>query len=60
MVNNIEFVHGPDGQYKKTANNAKLMNLLYEQNIDFKFTPIKEGLKKLIDWFIDNYNQCRK
>lgn len=60
MVNNIEFVNGPDGQYKKTANNTKLMNLLYEQNINFKFTPIKEGLKKSIDWFIHNYNQCRK
>jgi GDP-L-fucose synthase len=31
-----------DGQFKKTANNAKLMTLYPE----FKFTPIEEGIKK--------------
>lgn len=44
-----------DGQYKKTANNAKLM-ALYP---DFRFTPIQEGIKKSIKWFIENLESCR-
>jgi GDP-L-fucose synthase len=44
-----------DGQYKKTANNIKLMNLYP----DFKFTSIQEGLKKSVTWFIKNYETCR-
>jgi len=48
----------PDGQYKKTADNTKLLQFL--NNSDFKFTPINEGLNKTIDWFIDNYDICRK
>ena len=31
-----------DGQYKKTANNAKLMKL----NPDFKFTPVTKPLRR--------------
>ena len=46
-----------DGQYKKTADNSKLMNLL--QN-DFNFTSIEDGLNNTIDWFIENYYTCRK
>jgi GDP-L-fucose synthase len=45
-----------DGQYKKTASNKKLMGLYPE----FKFTPIQEGLKKSVDWFVQNYNTARK
>ena len=45
-----------DGQYKKTADNSKLMNLYR----DFKFTKINIGIKKTIDWFIDNYEDSRK
>lgn len=44
-----------DGQYKKTANNIKLMNLYP----DFKFTSIQEGIKKSVTWFIKNYETCR-
>jgi len=32
-----------DGQYKKTASNKKLMDLLAASNSDFKFTPIDQG-----------------
>jgi GDP-L-fucose synthase len=44
-----------DGQFKKTANNAKLRGLN-----DFKFTPMKEGIKQACDWFVANYETCRK
>lgn len=45
-----------DGQYKKTANNAKLMNLIK----DFEFTKIEDGMKSSVQWFIQNYDTCRK
>lgn len=45
-----------DGQYKKTASNAKLMKL----NPDFKFTPMTEGIKQSVQWFNDNYDLARK
>lgn len=46
----------PDGQFKKTADNSQLMNLIG----DFEFTNIKEGISKSVDWFIENYHICRK
>lgn len=45
-----------DGQYKKTACNAKLRSLYP----DFQFTPIQEGLKQACDWFVANYETARK
>jgi GDP-L-fucose synthase len=45
-----------DGQFKKTASNKKLLSL----NPSFKFTPIEEGIKKSVDWFVDNYQTARK
>lgn len=45
-----------DGQFKKTASNAKLRTLLP----DYKFTPMKEGVKKSVDWFVQNYDAARK
>lgn len=45
-----------DGQFKKTADNSKLLNLIN----DFKFTSIEKGLKESIDWFLKNYSTCRK
>jgi GDP-L-fucose synthase len=38
-----------DGQFKKTVSNAKLVEFLGE---DFEFTPIEQGIKKTVDWFI--------
>ena len=56
--NNLHFdEYFSDGQYKKTANNAKLMKWLDEP---FEFTPIEEGLEKTIEWFIENFEKCRK
>ncbi len=45
-----------DGQYKKTADNSKLMTL----NKDFKFTNISDGIKSTVNWFNQNYDVCRK
>ncbi|XP_058494395.1 GDP-L-fucose synthase-like [Solea solea] len=45
-----------DGQFKKTASNAKLLRYLP----DFKFTPFKQALKETCDWFVDNYDVARK
>ena len=45
-----------DGQYKKTASNKKLRSYVP----DFVFTPLKEGLKTSVDWFVANYETARK
>jgi len=45
-----------DGQFRKTASNAKLQGLLPE----FKFTPLAEGLQETIEWFTANYDTARK
>ncbi len=49
-----------EGQYKKTADSSKLKKFLEEKNIDFEFTPLKEGIKETIEWFIENYENSRK
>lgn len=46
----------PDGQFRKPSDNSKIKKYLP----DFKFTPIYEGLKETIDWFVENYNIIRK
>lgn len=45
-----------DGQFKKTASNAKLRKLWP----DFKFTPIQDAIKETCDWFAANYETARK
>ncbi|KAL4111175.1 hypothetical protein PRIC1_002856 [Phytophthora ramorum] len=45
-----------DGQFKKTASNAKMRRLLP----DFKFTPITDGLREVTAWFEANYENARK
>lgn len=53
---NVEWDNSkPDGQFKKTADNSKLISMN-----DFKFTDINVGLNKTIKWFIENYNIARK
>lgn len=46
----------PDGQYKKTASNTKLMKLIG----NFNFVDIEEGLSNTIEWFETNYDKVRK
>jgi GDP-L-fucose synthase len=45
----------PDGQFKKTANNSKLL----ERIQNFHFTPIEEGISKTVEWFEANYKNSR-
>lgn len=44
-----------DGQFKKTANNAKLRHL----NPSFAFTPIEVGLRETICWYCAKYPLVR-
>lgn len=45
-----------DGQFKKTASNAKLRRYLP----DFKFTPFDQAIQESVDWFNANYDSARK
>ena len=45
-----------DGQFKKTADNSNLIKLIGKYN----FTSIENGIKSSVDWFINNYETCRK
>ncbi|XP_077439597.1 GDP-L-fucose synthase-like isoform X1 [Vanacampus margaritifer] len=45
-----------DGQFKKTASNAKLRSY----RPDFRFTPFKQALKETCDWFVTHYDAARK
>lgn len=55
--NNLEFDENySDGQFKKTADNSKLINLIK----NFEFTKIEDGINKTIKWFNENYKNCRK
>merc|ERR1719244_1678130 len=45
-----------DGQFKKTASNAKLRKYLP----DFQFTPIKQAIKETCDWYCANESTARK
>ena len=46
----------PDGQLKKPSSNKRLLNIIGEYN----FTPLEEGIKKSVDWFVENYPNVRK
>jgi GDP-L-fucose synthase len=45
-----------DGQYKKTACNAKLRKYLP----NFSFTPFNEALVETVEWFLRNMDAARK
>lgn len=45
-----------DGQYKKTASNAKLRTYLP----DFQFTDMKQAIRESVDWFCQNFETARK
>jgi|TARA_R110001583_G_scaffold59311_2_gene176504 GDP-L-fucose synthase len=45
-----------EGQHRKPASNEKFKT----HYSDFRFTPLREGLEKSIEWFIKNYEKARK
>mmetsp|Transcript_10350 Transcript_10350/g.31007 ORF Transcript_10350/g.31007 Transcript_10350/m.31007 type:complete len:226 (+) Transcript_10350:292-969(+) len=45
-----------DGQFKKTASNAKLRTYLP----DYEFKPMDEGIREVVAWFRRNYANARK
>jgi len=45
-----------DGQHKKTNSNLKLLTHFP----DFQFTNFNLGIRNTINWFIENYQICRK
>jgi len=45
-----------DGQFKKTASNAKLCKYVPE----FQFTPLELGIQQTVNWFVENYAAARK
>lgn len=46
----------PDGQFRKPSDTSKLKKYLP----DFKFTPLEEGIRNTVKWFIENYPNIRK
>ena len=50
-----------DGQYKKTANNAKLAALYKEKTgRELTFTPFKQAIAASCKWFEENFDVARK
>lgn len=49
-----------NGQHKKTAVNSKLVNEMADKGVAFVFTDIELGIQRSVDWFVNNYNTCRK
>lgn len=45
-----------DGQFRKPTCNKKLQSMIP----DYEFTPLEEGIQRTIDWFVKNYETCRK
>jgi len=45
-----------DGQFKKTASNAKLRKYLPE----FQFVPTRQAIKETVEWYIANYETARR
>ena len=46
----------PEGQFRKPSDNSIIKGMFP----DFKFTPVKEGLRESVEWFISNYPNVRK
>ena len=46
----------PEGQFRKPADNSKLLSYLP----DFKFTSVEDGLRETVEWFLNNYEEARK
>lgn len=54
---NIKFdLSKPEGQFRKPSDNSHIRSMFP----NFKFTPIEDGLKESIEWFVNNYPNLRK
>lgn len=50
-----------DGQFKKTASNAKLQRLYTErEGAPFVFTPLEQAIGETVRWFTEHYHDVRK
>jgi GDP-L-fucose synthase len=45
-----------EGQLRKPSDNSKLRQLVPE----FEFTPLEDGIQETVEWFLKNYEVCRK
>ena len=45
-----------DGQHRKPSDNSKMKHLMP----DFNLVRIEDGLRKNIEWFVENYREIRK
>lgn len=45
----------PEGQFRKPSSGLAFRDL----KKDFHFTPLREGIKTTVDWFLDNYPNIR-
>jgi GDP-L-fucose synthase len=45
-----------DGQFKKTASNAKLRSILP----DFEFTSLEQAIKETVQWYNQNWLSARR
>lgn len=49
-----------DGQFRKTADNARMRALLAEHDPAFAFTPVKAGIAEAVRWFAEHHEEARK
>jgi GDP-L-fucose synthase len=49
-----------DGQERKTADGTQILNMLKDKKIEFKFTNFDTALNTTVQWFIENYETCRR
>lgn len=45
----------PEGQHRKPSDNTSLMKIVP----DFQFTPLKEGIRRTVKWYCDNFPNIR-
>lgn len=49
----------PSGQFRKPSSNLKFKNFIAKNNLNFDYTPLDIGLKKVCEWFTCSYPNIR-
>lgn len=49
----FEFSGELDGQFRKDGSIQLLLRFLREQDVDFQFTSLEDGLKETVQWYVD-------